>query len=73
MGCASAVLARFILANTAAVNNVGDGIFLAQSGAQATLLQTTLAGNTSGVRTVSGSTAALTNTILSKNAVGSLG
>ena len=61
---------QVILANTAVVNNVGDGIFLAQSGAQATLLHTTLAGNTSGVRTLSGSTAALTNTILSKNAVG---
>ena len=61
---------QVILANTALVNNTGYGIFLAQSGAQATLLQTTLAGNTSGVRTVNGSTAALTNTILSKNAVG---
>ncbi len=61
---------QVILANTAAINNVGDGIYLAQSGAQATLLHTTLAGNTSGVRTVNGSIAALTNTILSKNAVG---
>lgn len=61
---------QVLLANTAAVNNIGDGIFLAQSGVQARLLHTTLAGNTSGVRTVNGSTAALTNTILSKNAVG---
>ncbi|MDD5368877.1 MAG: right-handed parallel beta-helix repeat-containing protein, partial [Anaerolineaceae bacterium] len=58
------------LANTAVLNNVGDGIFLAESGVQSTLLQTTLAGNTSGVRTLNGSTATLTNTILSNNAVG---
>ncbi len=63
---------QVLLANTALVNNVGDGIFLAQSGAQATLLQTTLAGSDHGVRTLSGSMATLTNTILSKNWTGVL-
>jgi plastocyanin len=61
---------QVVLANTAALNNTGGGIFLAQSGVQAALLHTTLAGNSYGVRTVNGSSAVLTNSILSRNAVG---
>ncbi|PKO19096.1 MAG: hypothetical protein CVU39_00665 [Chloroflexi bacterium HGW-Chloroflexi-10] len=64
---------QVILTNTAFVRNTGGGIYLAQSGVQATLLQTTLVENGSyGVRAVSGTTTGLTNTILSKNTVGVL-
>lgn len=57
------------LANTVALDNVGNGI-LTQSGAQATLLHTTVAGNTYGLYAKGSSSQTLTNTILSENTVG---
>ena len=60
---------QVILANTVALDTVGSGI-ITQSGAQAALLHTTLAGNTYGLSAKGSSSLTLTNTILSQNTVG---
>ena len=57
------------LANSVAVDNVGNGI-LTQGSAQATLLHTTVAGNTYGLYAKGSSSQTLTNTILFDNTVG---
>ncbi len=60
---------QVILANTVALDNAANGI-ITQSGAQAALLHTTLAGNTYGLYAKGNSTLTLTNSILSENTVG---